>query len=77
MYRLRIIVLFFLWAYLFVLAPFFRNVGWDGHNSTVEVTMPEVWARSVQCVARGQPIKLFGLGHTQGKSPGVRNIPGD
>ena len=43
-------------AYTFV-----RNVGWMwcGHNSTVEVTMPEVWARSVQCVARGKPFKLF------------------
>ena len=38
---------------------FVRNVGWSGHNSTVEVTTPEVWARSVQLVARGKPFKLF------------------
>ena len=30
-----------------------------GHNSTVGLTLPEVWARSVQCVARGKPLKLF------------------
>ena len=34
---------------------FIRNVRWGGHNSTVRVTLPEVWARSVQCVARGKP----------------------
>ena len=36
-----------------------RNVAWGGHNSTVEVTMPDVWAQSVQCVARGKTFKLF------------------
>ena len=39
---------------------FIRNVRWGGHNSTVGVTLPEVWARSVQCVARGKPFRLFG-----------------
>ena len=34
-----------------------RRVGW--HNSTVGLTLLEVWARSVQCVARGKPFKLF------------------
>ena len=43
---------------------FVRNVGWGGHNLTVGLTLPEVWAQSVQCVARGKPLKLFGLGHT-------------
>ena len=38
---------------------FIRNVRWGGHNSTVGVTLLEVWARSVQCVARGKPFKLF------------------
>ena len=38
---------------------FVLNVGWGGHNSTVGLTLPEVWARSVQCVARGKPFKLF------------------
>ena len=38
---------------------FVRNVGGGGHNSTVGVTLPEVWARSVQCVARGKPFKVF------------------
>ena len=56
---------------------FIRNVRGGGHNSTVGVTLPEVWARSVQCVARGKPSKLFGLGHGEGRYPGFRNIPGD
>ena len=34
-------------------------VGWGGHNSTVGLTLPEVWSRSVQCVARGKRLKLF------------------
>ena len=38
---------------------FVRKVGWGGHNSTVGLTLPEVWARSVQCVACGKPFKLF------------------
>ena len=38
---------------------FVRNVGWGGHNSTVGITLPEVWARAVQRVARGKPFKLF------------------
>ena len=40
---------------------FIRNVidGLGGHNSTVGVTLPEVWARSVQCVARGKPVEIF------------------
>ena len=53
------------------------DVGWVGHNSTVGLTLLEVWAQSVQCVSRGKPFKLFGLGHTYGKSLGFRNIPGD
>ena len=43
---------------------FVPNVGWGGHNSTVGLTLPEVRARSVQCVARGKPFRFFGLGHT-------------
>ena len=43
---------------------FIQNVRWGGHNSTVGATLPEVWARSVQRVARGKPFKPFGLGHT-------------
>ena len=38
---------------------FVPNVGWGGHNSTVGLTLLEVWARSVQCVARGKPFKTF------------------
>ena len=38
---------------------FVPNVGWGGHNLTVGLTLLEVWARSVQCVARGKPFKLF------------------
>ena len=34
-----------------------RRVGW--HNSTVGLTLLEVWARSVLCVARGKSFKLF------------------
>ena len=36
-----------------------RNVRGGGHNSTVGVTLPEVWARSVRSVARGKPLKFF------------------
>ena len=43
---------------------FVPNVGWGGHNSTVGVTLPEVWARSVQCVARGKLLNFFGLERT-------------
>ena len=50
---------------------FVRNVGWGGHSSTVGVTLPEVWARSVQCVAYGKPFKLlWPWAH-------LRQIPGD
>ena len=35
---------------------FIRNVTGYGHNTTVGVTLPEVWARAVQCVARGKPL---------------------
>ena len=38
---------------------FVRNAGWGEHNSTFGITLPEVWARSVHCVARGKPSKLF------------------
>ena len=38
---------------------FIRNVRRGGHNSDLAVTVLEVWARSVQCVARGKPFKLF------------------
>ena len=38
---------------------FIRNVRGVGHNSTVGVTLPEVWAQSVPCVARGEPCKAF------------------
>ena len=34
------------------------NVRWGGHDSTVGLTLPEVWARSVQCVAHDKPFKL-------------------
>ena len=45
---------------------FVPNVGWCGHNSTVGLTLLEVWARSVLCVAHGKPslLNFFGLGHT-------------
>ena len=36
-----------------------RNVRGGGHNSTVGVTLSEVWARSVRCVARGKPFYFF------------------
>ena len=36
---------------------FVRNVGWC--NPTVGVTLTEVWARFVQCIARGKPFQLF------------------
>ena len=49
---------------------FVRNVGWGGHNSTVGLTLPEVWARSVRCVARGKPFKVsWPWAH-------IRQIPG-
>ena len=38
---------------------FIRNVRWGGHNSTVGVTLPEAWARFVQCIARGKLFELF------------------
>ena len=38
---------------------FIRNATGGGHNSTLVITLPEVWERSVQCVARGKPFKLF------------------
>ena len=37
---------------------FIRNVRRGGHNPAVGVTLPEVWARSVQCVAGGKPFEL-------------------
>ena len=52
--------IFFLSSGTFLRArTFVPNVGWGGHNSTVGLTLLEVWARSVQCVARGKPFKLF------------------
>ena len=50
---------FFLRTHLFVLTPssLSGTLRGGGHNSTVEVTLPEVWARSVQCVARGEHFK--------------------
>ena len=56
---------------------FVPNVGWGGHNSTVGLTLLEVWARAVQCVARGEPFKLFGPWAHLRQIPGFRNIPGD
>ena len=56
---MRIIVIFFSSSKSLRAGTFFRNVGWGGHNSTVEVTMSEVWAKSVQSVARDQPSNLF------------------
>ena len=50
---------FFLLGHISRCSHLFRNVGWDGHNSTVGLTLPEVWARSVKCVSRGKPFKLF------------------
>ena len=38
---------------------FVPNVGWGGHNPTIGVMLPQVWARSVQCVTRGKPFELF------------------
>ena len=43
---------------------FVRNVGLGGHDSTIGFTLPEVWARSVQCVARGKPLNILVLEHT-------------
>ena len=58
--RIRIIAFFFISSGTHLRArTFARNVGWGGHTSTVGVTLPEVWARSVQCVAGGKPFKLF------------------
>ena len=37
---------------------FIRNVREGGHSSDLEVTVVEVWARSVQCVARDKPFQL-------------------
>ena len=42
---------------------FIRNSRGGGHNSTVGVTLPEVWGRSLRCVVRDKPLKVFGLGH--------------
>ena len=39
---------------------FLRKRQGGGHNSNPAVTAVEVWARCVQCVARGEPFKLFG-----------------
>ena len=52
-------VFFFFFGHISSCSPFVRNVGWGGHNSTVGVTLPKVWARSVQRVARGKPFELF------------------
>ena len=38
---------------------FVPNVGRGGHNSTLGLTLLEVWARSVQCVAGDKPFELF------------------
>ena len=38
---------------------FVLNVGVGGHNSTVGLTLPKVWARSVQYVARGKSFSNF------------------
>ena len=56
----RIIVILFCFSDSSLRArTFVSNVKRGGHNSTVGVTLPEVWARSVQCVARGKPFKSF------------------
>ena len=51
--------LFFFRTHLFVLAPLPETLRGGGHSSVLGVTSPEVWARPVQCVARGKPFKLF------------------
>ena len=38
---------------------FIRDVKGGAHNSGLGLTLLEVWARSVQCAARGKPSKLF------------------
>ena len=52
-----------------------RNVGWGGHISTLGVTLPEVWARSVQYVARGKPFKLFWPWARKRQNPRVSATP--
>ena len=54
---------------------FIRNVRWGGHNSTVGVTLPKVWARSVHCAARGKPFKLFCPGAYLRQIPGLPQHP--
>ena len=67
--RVIVIYLFFSGASLCA-RTFARKVGWGGHSSTAEVALPEVWARSVLCVARGKPFELV-LPWTH-----LRQIPG-
>ena len=73
----RILVVFFLRAHLFVLAPLSETS--DGVGTTRPLgSCYRRFGRdpcSVSLVA--SPLKLFGLGHTYGKSPGFRNIPVD
>ena len=79
-----IVIFFFLLGTSLRARTFVPNVGWGGHTSTVGLMLPEVRARSVQCVARGKPFKLFwpwahvkAYPRVSATSPGFRNIPGD
>ena len=54
---------------------FVPDVGWGGHNSTVGLTLPEVWARSVECVTRGKPFKLFWPWAHSSQIPGFPQHP--
>ena len=66
-YYYRYILLHF-----FVLASLSRT--WDGMGTTysiVGVTLPELWARSVQCVARGKSFRLFLALGMDKTNPGV------
>ena len=70
-------IFFFLRAHLFVLAPLSETS--DGVGT---IRRPgsrcRRFGRDPCSVSRGaSPLNVFGLGHTEGKSPGFRNIPGD
>ena len=81
MYRLTVCVCFFFPPGISICARTFApNVGWGGHDLTVGPTLPEVFSRSVQCVARGKsstPYIFSALGtlkanpHVSATSPGI------
>ena len=55
---------FFFFGHTSSCSHLIRNVRWGGHDSTHAVTLLAVWARSVQCLARGMLFSnCFGLGH--------------